>query len=302
MCLYTKARWAYSVHAAFTSRAADAAAHHCSTIACRSRSSALRSRRPQCRRFASAPAGHKRPLAGSAAAPPFLFAASTTRMKPSTRTAIRRTYRIARQFADLAENRPESSSIAVSTSFRIGSVTEAGERVSSLNRMPAGVARCARVFAGTCCGSSLRASACHRPGSNSAASRAAWSLALPRAATCDGSAKKRRRSGTRRYGTVRYCSRSSASDGRSALSKLGSCFRCSTSSSLSMRGSPPTSARTRAVGSAEDGGARGRSARPSILRNTPPIHEPSPCSACLAIAAELSTRPKPVTMKPSSVR
>ena len=67
------------MHAAFTSRAADAALHHCSTIACRSRSSALRSRLLQWRSKASAPAGHKSPRAGSAppSPPPFLFAAST---------------------------------------------------------------------------------------------------------------------------------------------------------------------------------------------------------------------------------
>mmetsp|Transcript_38582 Transcript_38582/g.127362 ORF Transcript_38582/g.127362 Transcript_38582/m.127362 type:complete len:306 (-) Transcript_38582:219-1136(-) len=185
--------------------------------------------------------------------------------------------------------------MASSTMRSTDSVTAAGDLVSSLKRMPAGVARCARDGAGTHLGSSLLRSSCHWPGSKSVASSAACSLAEPSACTCDGCEKKRSSSGTRRYGTVRYCSSSSASGGRSAPSKEGSCFRWSTSSSRSIRTSTPSSLLTSCCGSADDGGARGL-VTPNTLRSLRSSQDEfSACSACLVIAAALSVRPKAET-------
>mmetsp|Transcript_25732 Transcript_25732/g.77913 ORF Transcript_25732/g.77913 Transcript_25732/m.77913 type:complete len:308 (-) Transcript_25732:228-1151(-) len=171
----------------------------------------------------------------------------------------------------------------------------AGACVSSWKRSPTGVARWRLLSAGMCCGISFFSLGCHRPGSKTAASRTSCSSGWASAAVCDACEKKRSSSGTRRYGTVRYCSSSSASGGRSAPSKEGSCFRWSTSSSRSIRTSTPSSLLTSCCGSADDGGARGL-VTPNTLRSLRSSQDEfSACSACLVIAAALSVRPKAET-------
>eukprot|EP00967_Tisochrysis_lutea_P062853 scaffold80848_cov30-Tisochrysis_lutea.AAC.9 len=174
---------------------------------------------------------------------------------------------MAEQLVEVAEYLPESSSTASSTSLSTGSVTDAG----------------------TSFGRAFVASICQSPGSKSAASSAAWSLADPSACTCDGCEKKPRSSGTRRS--------SSASGGRSAPSKDGRCLRWSTSSSFSMRASTPSSSLTSSCGSADEGGARGR-VTPNTRRSFRSIQEvPSACSALRVIAAAFNVRPKADTTK-----
>ena len=78
-------------------------------------------------------------------------------------------------------------------------------------------------------------------------------------------------------------------------------LRWSTSSSVSMRvADSPSSARSSADGSADEGGARGFSAKPKARRTRREIHHSLPSSACFWMAAGESSRPKPQTTKPSS--
>ena len=62
----------------------------------------------------------------------------------------------------------------------------------------------------------------------------------------------------------------------------------------------PNSARSSAEGSADEGGARGFSAKPKARRTRREIHHSLPSSACFWMAAGESSRPKPQTTKPSS--
>ena len=217
---------------------------------------------------------------GKSASFPQPLSTSRNRMNACMRVMSRAEYSSAAETG--ASCLPVSSSSDIARMSSAASTSGAGAFPSSCRSRPAGVAMCAREGAGMHAGTSTLPGGCHGPGSKKHASKTPWISGCPSARTRWASAKCRSTSGTRRYGAVRYVSRSSDSDGLRSPSKVGRLVKCSTSSSVSTR------LPARLLGLPPEGGHRGRASPapnrdarkppPSALRHPLPAPPWSPAS------------------------